>query len=280
MRAGDFIFVSGQVAKDENGNMCAGNIEDETRWTIEGIKRILALDGADLSDVVKVTVYLEDARNFGRYNKVFARILPGRSDRPVPRWRRAPSSSARSKWTQSRTNRDADEQAGAKCARQGWVQREGDERCCGFSAGTRPAMSRRSYSCWKRLDAPYTREDYGRQFNNTQDAAYLKLNPNGKVPTLVDGDTVIWESNTILRYLATKHKKDTLYPTELAARSAGRALDGLAAGRGQPRLSVGLRRIQEAGERARARTMRRRPRNWCRSWRYSMRTWRPRGHCA
>ena len=76
MRAGDFIFVSGQVAKDENGNMCAGNIEDETRWTIEGIKRILALDGADLSDVVKVTVYLEDARNFGRYNKVFAEYVP------------------------------------------------------------------------------------------------------------------------------------------------------------------------------------------------------------
>ena len=69
------------------------------------------------------------------------------------------------------------------------------------------------------LGAPYTREDYGRQFNNTQDAAYLQLNPNGKVPTLVDGDTVIWESNTILRYLASKLKKDTLYPTELAART-------------------------------------------------------------
>jgi glutathione S-transferase len=69
------------------------------------------------------------------------------------------------------------------------------------------------------LGAPYTREDYGRQFNNTQDAAYLKLNPNGKVPTLVDGDTVIWESNTILRYLAAKHKKDTVYPTDPAART-------------------------------------------------------------
>ena len=76
VRAGDFIFVSGQVAKDENGNMCVGNIEDETRWTIEGIKRILALEGADLSDVVKVTAYLEDARNFGRYNKVFAEYFP------------------------------------------------------------------------------------------------------------------------------------------------------------------------------------------------------------
>ena len=76
VRAGDFIFVSGQVAKDENGNMCVGNIEEETRWTIEGIKRILALEGADLSDVVKVTAYLEDARNFGRYNKVFAEYFP------------------------------------------------------------------------------------------------------------------------------------------------------------------------------------------------------------
>jgi 2-iminobutanoate/2-iminopropanoate deaminase len=76
VRAGDFIFISGQVAKDENGNMCAGNIEEETRWTLEGIRRILKLDGADLADVVKVTVYLEDARNFGRYNKVFAEYFP------------------------------------------------------------------------------------------------------------------------------------------------------------------------------------------------------------
>jgi len=76
VRAGDFIYVSGQVAKDENGNMCHGNIEEETRWTIETIQRILALDGADLSDVVKVTVFLEDARNFGRYNKVFAEYFP------------------------------------------------------------------------------------------------------------------------------------------------------------------------------------------------------------
>jgi 2-iminobutanoate/2-iminopropanoate deaminase len=76
VRAGDFIYVSGQVAKDENGNMSSGNIEEETRWTIEGLRRILKMDGADLSDVVKVTVYLADARNFGRYNKVFAEYFP------------------------------------------------------------------------------------------------------------------------------------------------------------------------------------------------------------
>jgi enamine deaminase RidA (YjgF/YER057c/UK114 family) len=65
VRAGDFIFVSGQVAKDENGNMCVGNIEEETRWTIESIRRILALDGADLSDGEGDGI-LEDA-DFGRY---------------------------------------------------------------------------------------------------------------------------------------------------------------------------------------------------------------------
>ena len=52
---------------------------------------------------------------------------------------------------------------------------------------------------------PYTREDYGRQFGNTQTPEYLAMNPAAKVPTLVDGDTVIFESNTILRYLAATY---------------------------------------------------------------------------
>lgn len=65
---------------------------------------------------------------------------------------------------------------------------------------------------------PYTREDYGRQFNNTQTPEYLKMNPNAKVPTLVDGDLVIWESNTILRYLAGK-ASSPLYPADPAART-------------------------------------------------------------
>lgn len=76
VRAGDFIFVSGQVPKDEHGNMRTGTIEDETRWTIECIRRVLELDGAGLADVVRVTAYLGDARNFGRYNKVFAECFP------------------------------------------------------------------------------------------------------------------------------------------------------------------------------------------------------------
>jgi glutathione S-transferase len=70
------------------------------------------------------------------------------------------------------------------------------------------------------LGQPYSREDYGRQFNNTQTEAYLALNPCGKVPTLVDGDVVVWESNTILRYLSSKLAGGAaLYPADPAARS-------------------------------------------------------------
>src|SRR5258706_12991528 len=72
VRAGDFIFVSGQVAKDADGNMISGTIEEETRGTIEAIRRILAEEGATLSDVARVTTYLDDARDFSRYNKVIA----------------------------------------------------------------------------------------------------------------------------------------------------------------------------------------------------------------
>ena len=52
---------------------------------------------------------------------------------------------------------------------------------------------------------PYAREDYGRTFQNTTTPDYLAVNPTSKVPTLVDGDLAVWESNTILRYLAALH---------------------------------------------------------------------------
>jgi glutathione S-transferase len=72
--------------------------------------------------------------------------------------------------------------------------------------------------CCDELGVAYQREDYGRQFQNTATAEYLALNPNGKVPTVVDGGVAIWESNTILRYLANKHG-GSLYPADPAARS-------------------------------------------------------------
>ena len=48
---------------------------------------------------------------------------------------------------------------------------------------------------------------------------YLAINPNGKVPTLVDGEVVVWESLAIMTYLAQKTPGQTVYPTELVART-------------------------------------------------------------
>ncbi|MGD1879972.1 MAG: glutathione S-transferase family protein [Kiloniellaceae bacterium] len=88
------------------------------------------------------------------------------------------------------------------------------------------------------LGQAYEREDYGRQFGNTQEPDYLALNPNGKVPTLVDGDTSIWESNTILRYLAGK-AGNAFYPADPAARShVERWMDWQLASLNEPYLTI------------------------------------------
>jgi glutathione S-transferase len=68
------------------------------------------------------------------------------------------------------------------------------------------------------LGLPYERKDYGRQFENTTTPEYAAMNPMKKVPTLVDGSTVVWQSNTILRYLANK-AGSALYPADAAQRS-------------------------------------------------------------
>lgn len=68
------------------------------------------------------------------------------------------------------------------------------------------------------LGLPHTREDYGRQFGNTATPEYGDMNPTRKVPTLVDGDLAIWESNTILRYLAAK-AGSTLLPADPGPRT-------------------------------------------------------------
>ena len=87
VRAGDYIFVSGQVAKDADGNMVDGTIEVETRATIESIQRILAEEGETLADVVRATTYLADTRDFGATTRYSAKCSRMRSS-PAPRSRR------------------------------------------------------------------------------------------------------------------------------------------------------------------------------------------------
>lgn len=67
--------------------------------------------------------------------------------------------------------------------------------------------------------ADFQRIDAGLQFGVVDTPAYRALNPNGLVPTLVDGGHVIWESNTILRYLAATRGAEHLLPLCAAGRS-------------------------------------------------------------
>ena len=69
------------------------------------------------------------------------------------------------------------------------------------------------------LDLPFEREDLGGPFGGNDTPRYRALNPNGKVPTIVDQDFVLWESNSCTRYLSAKHGAGTLYPDNLKTRS-------------------------------------------------------------
>jgi 2-iminobutanoate/2-iminopropanoate deaminase len=76
VRAGDFIFVSGQVPVGDDGVIVDGGIEAQTRRVLDKVKEALALAGAGMEDVVKTTVFLEDARDFGGMNKIYAAYFP------------------------------------------------------------------------------------------------------------------------------------------------------------------------------------------------------------
>jgi len=76
VRAGDFVYVSGQVPVGADGVMVSGGIEAQTKQVLDNVKAALALAGATMDQVVKTTVWLEDARDFGAFNKVYATYFP------------------------------------------------------------------------------------------------------------------------------------------------------------------------------------------------------------
>jgi glutathione S-transferase len=73
--------------------------------------------------------------------------------------------------------------------------------------------------CCAELGIAVERVDLGGPFGGNQDPEYLALNPNGLVPTVQDGDLVLWESNSICRYLAATYDGARLYPAAPAARA-------------------------------------------------------------
>ena len=75
--------------------------------------------------------------------------------------------------------------------------------------------------CLRELDLAFERIDAGMAFGRNRDPDYLAMNPNGRVPTVQDGDFVLWESNSIMRYLVLAYGKGSpIYP-EAPKRRAG-----------------------------------------------------------
>jgi len=74
VRAGDFVYVSGQVPTVD-GEVVTGGIVAQTEQVVANIRDVLALAGCTLADVVKVNVWLDDARDFSSFNAVFQKYF-------------------------------------------------------------------------------------------------------------------------------------------------------------------------------------------------------------
>lgn len=83
VRAGEFVFVSGQASVDGNGMIVPGTFAEEMRRSVANVRDILAEYYLDLSDVVKVNAYLQDAADLPEYNLLyrsfFSEPLPART---------------------------------------------------------------------------------------------------------------------------------------------------------------------------------------------------------
>ena len=88
--SGQWVFTAGQVPIDPNtGEIVEGGIKEQTRRSLENVKAVLKAGGAELKDVVKVTVFLKDMNEFqdmnGIYSEFFSENPPARSAVEVER---------------------------------------------------------------------------------------------------------------------------------------------------------------------------------------------------
>ena len=90
IRAGNFLFLSGQVAFDPaTGELVKGNIVEQTRRVLENMRAVLESEGLGLADVVKTTVFMKNIEDFARMNEIYASYFssphPARSTIEVAR---------------------------------------------------------------------------------------------------------------------------------------------------------------------------------------------------
>ena len=77
VKAGGFVFVSGQVPRDPvSGALVGDDVESQTKQVIANVSRALEAAGASLTDVVSVVVYLADIDDWGKFNSVYKELMP------------------------------------------------------------------------------------------------------------------------------------------------------------------------------------------------------------
>ena len=76
VRAGDFVFLTGQVPMRDGQVMTDGSIEDQTRACLDEIKVTLAEAGCSLSDVVKSMIWIKSREDFPGFNEVYGEYFP------------------------------------------------------------------------------------------------------------------------------------------------------------------------------------------------------------
>ena len=81
IKAGGFVFLTGQIPLKDGSPMTVGNIEEQTEAVLKEIQCTLREAGCELSDVVKAMVWLRDREDFSGFNKVYGRFFP--SDPPA-----------------------------------------------------------------------------------------------------------------------------------------------------------------------------------------------------
>jgi len=74
--AGNALYVAGQEGTDDQSKLVAGGITAETKAALDNIQKVIKAAGFDLKDIVSVTVYLADVKEFGDMNKVYREFMP------------------------------------------------------------------------------------------------------------------------------------------------------------------------------------------------------------
>jgi 2-iminobutanoate/2-iminopropanoate deaminase len=77
IKAGDFVYVSGQVATDDQGNVVIGNFEAEVNGAIDNVFKVVEAAGGSPQQIVKINAFLSNGASFAAFNEIYAKRFSG-----------------------------------------------------------------------------------------------------------------------------------------------------------------------------------------------------------